>query len=588
MSNWYKELKASETQQSGFWGRGTKISIALFIVGILLCAGLYGAVGTRTITDSSDSIYTQITTSAGGVYQATAANIQLAIYSLNATGGKVTIPNGNYTVGLLISKPNIHLIGSGRTIFSRATTPGDKNNINITASNVTIENIELWGDPDTDTATYGRHCIEIGQYGTEPNVGNIVIRDCYIHDAQNDLIHSYDNTHDVLIEHCVFEDCFNGTIWPAGCFMSGWNVTIRDCSFRNTLACGVVVEGDPLSNDGSFFLIDGNRFSGNITHPIHCEPLNYAKDVIITNNIFCNLTGGLSYSSNVSIRTGGSIGRYVITNNKMYLSQSNYTAIDAEAKTIISDNEMNGYRYAPAVFVHENSIVSSNIMNNFSSGIQVEGNNVTVNGNDINYMVGTSGTIQGSGVYVASKKDCDITDNNIRNTYGIGINVYDGDRTFISGNKFFRTASTHGYHYAAIYLNGGTVNSTITDNFIHHSYNGIVVETLCYSTSILSNVIINCSSYAMAFYTPKATVDSQKIVVGNNVIRNCTSTMYFTANYAKNVTVFNNFGYYTCLLPTSAPTNPIAGNMWVNSTTGFIMYYYGSTATLAHIHVNAS
>lgn len=114
-NNWYKELKASETQNNGvFGGRGTKISIALFIVGILLCAGLYGAVGTRTITDTSDTILSTIITSAGGTYPAVVANIQPAIDNAGQNG-TVTLPKGLYisTKIIYINYTSFTLIGAG-------------------------------------------------------------------------------------------------------------------------------------------------------------------------------------------------------------------------------------------------------------------------------------------------------------------------------------------------------------------------------------------------------------------------------------------------------------------------------------------
>jgi len=91
-----------------------KLEIALGIVVILILSsvGIWGV--TRTITDTSDTIDTYIRNSNGKYWEATGANIQLAINDLNfSMGGTVWLPNGAFEVAEPIKTYNrtISIIG---------------------------------------------------------------------------------------------------------------------------------------------------------------------------------------------------------------------------------------------------------------------------------------------------------------------------------------------------------------------------------------------------------------------------------------------------------------------------------------------
>ena len=70
----------------------------IMVVGLcalLVSISLFSVLATtRTITDSSDTVYTEIITSSGGVYPATATGLQEA---LNLKG-EITLPECNITV----------------------------------------------------------------------------------------------------------------------------------------------------------------------------------------------------------------------------------------------------------------------------------------------------------------------------------------------------------------------------------------------------------------------------------------------------------------------------------------------------------
>jgi hypothetical protein len=72
----------------------TKIEVVIALCLIIVIAGMGIEAAIRTISSTNDNLSTFITTSSGGVYDATAANLQLAINSMNNASGVVTLLGG--------------------------------------------------------------------------------------------------------------------------------------------------------------------------------------------------------------------------------------------------------------------------------------------------------------------------------------------------------------------------------------------------------------------------------------------------------------------------------------------------------------
>ena len=66
--------------------------IVIGLVVFLLMMSMHSMYASRTITSSSDDIFTRIVNSKGNTWAATATNLQTAIYDLNGTGGKIILP----------------------------------------------------------------------------------------------------------------------------------------------------------------------------------------------------------------------------------------------------------------------------------------------------------------------------------------------------------------------------------------------------------------------------------------------------------------------------------------------------------------
>ena len=88
------------------------ILVAFLLIGITTVSVMSV---TRTITDSSDTVYTYIRNSNGNYWAATGANLQTAIWDLNSSdGGEVHVPPGNYTFSSNLTIDNfVTVIGTG-------------------------------------------------------------------------------------------------------------------------------------------------------------------------------------------------------------------------------------------------------------------------------------------------------------------------------------------------------------------------------------------------------------------------------------------------------------------------------------------
>jgi len=107
---------------------------------------------TRVISDTGDNVDTFIRNSNGGIWDASGANIQLAIDDLGTEGGTVWIPDGNYDFSsqIQIKNNSVRLLGEGQYItFTKTTSiPGgllliNGSGINDMKGNHLIENIEF-------------------------------------------------------------------------------------------------------------------------------------------------------------------------------------------------------------------------------------------------------------------------------------------------------------------------------------------------------------------------------------------------------------------------------------------------------------
>jgi len=157
----------------------TKVE-AIFIIALMVLISLSSVYGTRIITSTTDTttgvvmyggtfdyknysnvtLYTKIINSRGQVYNASAWNLQHAIWALNTTnGGTVLVPTGTFPFSSdLRTIPNLCLIGQGpktnitgrrlvvygnNTISQLTLFGSNAEGVNITGGNITLNEVQI-------------------------------------------------------------------------------------------------------------------------------------------------------------------------------------------------------------------------------------------------------------------------------------------------------------------------------------------------------------------------------------------------------------------------------------------------------------
>lgn len=211
--------------------------------------------------------------------------IQSAINALDISGGKVFIKAGNYiltssTSILVINKSNVIFEGEGEgTLFILS------NNVNndviriATVSNVTIKNIKIDGNKNSQTAGNG---IVLSGEGK-----NIVIENVRIENIKNDGIRVANKTSSgftyILIHNVKIYNVDGNGIAP----QDWW--TVSNCFIDTTGNHGIIMPGYiPTQVGSSYNVIDSNRVSNTGEMGIALD--NGASYNTLTNNYIQNTT----------------------------------------------------------------------------------------------------------------------------------------------------------------------------------------------------------------------------------------------------------------------------------------------------------
>lgn len=562
---------------------------------------------------------TFIECSNGNRYNATFAGLQAAIYSLNATGGWIKGTNDILTTSIpLLITSNIELYNVNLFLNNNGNKTLIKNYDQTTGNkNIYLHDIKLNGNGLNQPAwvRYNNptdHPNGIYFYG----VNNITIDNIIFNNITFCGV-MLRKCNRIFISDSRFYDIGPGFL-PTTPSASGYyayfaagvvlynttNSSIRNCLFNRVYACGIIVQN---INDLNMRYADHDFIiSDCIVNEAHIGYyFEEAREGIIQNSLAYNCSHNVTDQTINGFMISATTENIQITNciatrcGSRYSTGSNFM-LSGKNTSIYNSKSIKSRGYG--IYVGSNSSTVSNCMslNDSRTGIQVYGNNPNILGNTVKY-AGLNG-ISVSAVNTALQllnKNCIISNNIINRTGQYGI--YCGLNNFtISGNSLDRTLGgainivrkfgtisnnliswgANGGSYA-IALSGSSLtnNITISSNIIFNSSGGIQLGSTCSNITVIGNRIRGCTTYSLYEYAGAKC----NTFVANNVLQG--GTMELHGTWGK---VGFNQGFNMFSLPIYAPSSPVAGNMWLNSTTGFIMYYYGATATLAHIHVNAT
>jgi hypothetical protein len=564
--------------------KSMKMERKIMVVGLvclLISIALGAAIGTRTITDDSDSIYGQII-AGQNTFPPTAAGLTSAF----AVGGDISIPKCNITFVSPLSPvagSTIHGVGNG-TIFYLAAA-SNCNMIEITTGNVSISGIYF--NMNNFSQTYGAYSaiyLSTGAWDT-------IVRDCtFVHGVWhliNTISSSAQGRH--IIEDNRFYSKQRQGYGGAVCMRGAKNI-VRNNIIKDTWANGVCIEGSEANTYDN--IVDGNIISGAISVGVYNEH-SWSKNTTIVNNIISNINSTAYKASNDWYSIGIiSVKGCIVSNNQIYGIGD--IGIRATGNSTITGNTIHNIRY--------NSDYAGD---GSGSGIVVSGDPyqkkfTIVSDNKIGYTMGT-GIILSSNASVSGCLIKNVTGANMR-----GITVYgSGTVAFIDTCRIENIASSYGIQVDGSYVKAYISNCVITNvglsginigtsrgGFIEGNMiektgsNGITVSSLA-SRYVINNNWIN---YTNAGSSDGMNIDGSNITVTGNLIMNGDEAIELDAP-ASNVSVTGNRGYLCnsgfmevgackynsamgnnflgCTVPyTIVGTNSWA--MWINGTTGTI------------------
>jgi hypothetical protein len=533
-SSWYKELKQVEAGELSFWTTGRKAYIGVAFIVFILLFSYVGSSGYLSYTGPNGSYAwtstdkTFIECSNGNRYNATWSNIQVAVNSLGEAAGVVHVPLGNFSVTstLWINNSAISIIGSGNG--GRAIqSPKNNGTIFYIAANLPNGVIKVTG---RSVPTYN-------------NIWNTVFSDFGIvgNSARTYATTGINFTFawQPIIERVDFSYIRGTALWFDDCRLP----TIRDCKFGG---CG--------ETDGYQAVV---YFVG--TTDVTTTPF-------VSNNCFQYGFYCFINSSQTSPAFGYGSNNGVIADNYFEGNLSVLYGVIPTEEMIVRGNQFLGnvskaYIYSPTYYGRWCIFDGNTFVHGGGGGSTETYAQISLKGcYDMKIVNNLFYWSANNGLYLdASCTNITISGNTF--DYLIGHGIYSwGDTTLISGNNFRGIPPGFVTNKCAVYLREGATHNSIVNNFITNCERGINGATTDNpDTQIVDNTIIHITDASRALY-----------------------------NFGADDYISGNIGDLTMQMPLTAPTNPVAGDMWINTTTGFIMYYYGATATLAHIHVNAT
>jgi len=460
-----------------------KLERKLFVVGcciMLISLGL-SALATRTITDTSDTMLSSITTSAGGVYPATFAGLQAALNSGNNGTLTVTMPSGiiYYSANIWV-RNNTHLQGAGKyqTILKRTgvtTTKGiyvykDRN---VVLSDFTVHgNNSKSGGAATGSSNFyikGSQNISLININSSYSSGNgldVSAGDGYTFGIRKFTILNCDITHtDASYNGLNIGDSYNGIINTVNILDSG--VDGFDCTNnRNITINNIIITG---STDG---IKIGGADATTIAENISLDNINikcstnglkidiFCRKININNiNIMAGGKGIYDYSIyghiNINNFVVKSVGMGLITNNA---GSNNITFSNGDVQST-TDN---------CVYLTKTRDVELSNVRIYGGTADLymfNANRTKIISCNINHARTQHGIII-SACSNWTIANCDITDNTASG-YG-GLNLTGGvSKDFvITGNRFMNN------HQYAISIIVGSVNFVITNNIMRYPGSG--------------------------------------------------------------------------------------------------------------------
>lgn len=511
---------------------------------------------------------------------ATGANIQLAIYDLNSSGGgKVTLPEGTSTLpnlgenlSTLYITDNVWLCGQGNsTIIKLADSADSKVVVNQDETNgnvgIKISDLQINGNGiNQDSSNWNRDHNGI----TLVRCHNSVIENVRVANAsaygiqirrggENSIINCEVYNAGAGRPYNMFDDDTNLGHYCIGITVKSEKFTkIIGCRVHDCLSNGIVVEHmyDGIPNNGN--IVSGNiiwdcyagiwfenaensTIHGNIIYnntkrgayedsiPTGMVIGSNSKNLVISNN-HLNYNGWSSSSCSISIHHTSS--NIIITGN--YINNSyGYGISGAGNYSKISDNRI-GNSNNSGIYITDFfgttgfSITDNTITNSTNRGIIASSgipsiSSIIISDNIINHTTNDEGI---KSVFYHNV----ITGNSIFNSAADGILCTGGDKNIISNNDVFNSGAS-----GIRVLNSD--NGTMMGNFVDTATDGIQLQA-SYNYTVMGNNLKGCTDDGID------ESGDYNTIVGNNVLGNTNALEVISPDGAHSI-IKDNPGYTT-------------------------------------------
>ncbi len=471
-----------------------KMLLAVLIVLMLSVSSIqiFGNVE-RVITNTSDNYPSFITNSNGGIWNATAANLQTAINDLNNNTGWVYLPS-------IIDISAAIKIGNGCTLYSKSRVGGLRltnfANCSIIENydqvngnhNITIRGLTLDGNGQNQDAyninqqQEAKNGIEIYAPYNRMNK-DILIDDCAILNSECSAI-VLEMGERVSVLNTYIKDAgisFEGSAIPQSYASGIFILSVNDClisgvTVDGAYACGITIETTYYYSDDD---------------DIDAEYWNYSSDWIIENCITTNCMVGI-YSENIK---DGTIVNCVSHDNRKTEAYTNPAVaggirlVRALNTTVVGcvTNRNGAATDSSSIAIdgYNNMVTASTVSDSMGYGIytrgknnKVSGNTVLTSGNEGIYSTGKNNIIQGNTIKNS-------VDDAIRIEHSTTFPISENEYTDCSNNIIEVTTGAGGYGIYCI-----LPWASIIGNTIHSSFEtGIYLGATANDTLISDNTI---------------------------------------------------------------------------------------------------
>ncbi|MDR3642204.1 MAG: right-handed parallel beta-helix repeat-containing protein [Candidatus Doudnabacteria bacterium] len=260
--------------------------------------------------------------------------IQKAIVALSTSGGTVTVPAGTYMLGtsaggveyypngqpiqnaIIINKPNVIFKGAGKTTILELMAHTKMRVIDVTASNVTVDNLVIDGNKSQRNGSVGWPNGDVvdGLLVGDQVANHITFQNCEVRNGIESGM-GFWKSDDATVQNCFSHDNGIPQAGGSGLDFSGgaraiargntftnntsglWsafgsqNVTIQNNTIKNNSQEGIVIGGFTVMNgagNNSGFTISGNTLSGNGAAGFDTVSIASSNNGTISNNTIVN------------------------------------------------------------------------------------------------------------------------------------------------------------------------------------------------------------------------------------------------------------------------------------------------------------